>query len=50
MFLMVKLILKDFFVENIPLDHIDFKRGLTHILTFTAIEKKIVLRTFRITI
>lgn len=35
-------------MENIKIDHLDIKKGLTHILTFTAVEGKIYLRSFRI--
>ncbi len=35
-------------MENIKIDHLDIKKGLTHILTFTAAEGKIYLRSFRI--
>jgi hypothetical protein len=35
-------------VENIKIDHLDIKKGLTHIMTFTAVESKIYLRSFKI--
>ena len=35
------IFLSDFFVENTNVDRIDMKKGLSHVITFTATEGKI---------